>query len=397
MAGKGRRKKGTQSASGHKIRVDLQKNRQAKARQQNLTHDLQSDDETVEDARSSERVTSRNDTSRRRTVVSVESAGSQLIRQVDESQCEAGRVISFIGLNCMVRSEDGSEFECSVRGVLRSLVRDSRNVVVAGDRVLFRREGDTYQGVIERVEPRHGILSRGSHGREHILVANIDQVLIVVSAVDPEFKPQLVDRYLICAERHGIRPLICINKIDLADLRVLGESVRMYGRIGYPVVLTSTRDGRGISHLQSYLCGRQTAVSGQSGVGKSSLLNSVDPTLHLKTADVSDWTGKGTHTTRRSRLLPLSFGGWVADTPGIRQFELWDISLEEVDGYFIEFRPFITACRFPDCSHIHEDHCGVKAAVTAGMISDVRYNSYLRLREENIFVWKNPARGTNRE
>ena len=397
MAAKGKHRDDSQPSGGHKFRVDLKKNRQARARRQNLTHELLNDTESAEDAQSSERVTSRSESSRRRTVVGFEVDGDQLRRQVDESRCEAGRVISFIGLNCIVRSEQGSEFECSVRGVLRSLVRDSRNVVVAGDRVLFRREGDDYQGVIERVEPRHGVLSRGSQGREHILVANVDQVLIVASAADPDFKSQLVDRYLLSAERHQIRPLVCINKIDLIYPRNIMDAVRTLGKVGYPVVLTSTRDGRGIDQLRSYLAGRQTAVSGQSGVGKSSLLNHVDAGLQLKTADVSDWTKKGTHTTRRSRLIPLSFGGWVADTPGIRQFELWDIALEEVDGYFVEFRPFIPLCRFQNCSHMHEEHCGIKRAVEQGRIAASRYQSYLRLREENIFVWKNPARGTDRE
>ncbi|MEZ6042824.1 MAG: ribosome small subunit-dependent GTPase A [Planctomycetaceae bacterium] len=377
-----------------KVRVDLKKNKQAKARQQNLTSELLNDEELAEDASTEERVTSRNQVSRRRTVVGVEVEGDQIIRSVDETDCQRGRVISFIGLNCIVQNETGEEYECTIRGVLRSLARDSRNVVVTGDRVLFRQEGDSYQGVIERVEPRHGVLSRGSQGREHVIVANIDQVLIVASAADPDFKPQLIDRYLVVAERHGVRPLICINKVDLVDPDILLDAVRIYGRIGYPVILSSSKDRQGVDQLRRCLKGRQTAVSGQSGVGKSSLLNCVDGDLNLRTADVSDWTGKGTHTTRRARLMTLSFGGWVADTPGIRQFELWDVSLEEVDGYFIEFRPFIANCRFPDCSHIHENDCAVKTAVASRMISEARYQSYLRLREEDIFLWKNPARGS---
>jgi ribosome biogenesis GTPase len=328
-------------------------------------------------------------------MVGIRVEGDQLLRDVDETTCLRGRVTSFIGLHIIVRCEQtGTEYSCSVRGVLRSLARDARNVVVTGDRVLFRQEGDATQGVIERVEPRHGILSRGSQGREHILVANIDQVLIVTSAADPEFRPQLVDRYLVCAEERGILPLICISKSDLIDPTILLPNIRAFGRAGYTVVLASTRTGEGIARLRELLRGRQTAVSGQSGVGKSSLLNAIDPELGLATADVSDWTHKGTHTTRRARLVPLSLGGWVCDTPGIRQFELWNVSLEEVDGYYIEFRPFISYCRFPNCTHIHEDHCGVKMAVDSGLIPTVRYQSYLRLREDDTWAWKNPARGT---
>lgn len=395
MADKGRKRDRSQDQK--KVRVDIRRNKQTRTRQQNLTHELLNDQESAEDANTSERVRAKDDISRKRTVVGVEADGEQLVRTINSDQCQPGRVVSFIGLNCLVQSDDGREYECTIRGVLRSLARDSRSVVVTGDLVQFRLQGDSHQGVIERVEPRHGVLSRGSHGREHILVANIDQVLIVASAADPDFKPQLVDRFLLSAERRRIRPLICINKIDLVDPAILLNAVRDYGRAGYAVVLASTRDGRGIAQLRSHLAGRQTAVSGQSGVGKSSLLNLVDPELGLITADVSDWSRKGTHTTRRARLLPLAFGGWVADTPGIRQFELWDISLQEVDGYFVEFRPFISHCRFPDCSHTHESGCAVKIAVDHQLISSARYNSYLRLREEDIFVWKNPARGTNKD
>jgi ribosome biogenesis GTPase len=394
MADKGR-KHHRPKHQGSKVRVDLRRNKQSRARQQNLTHDLLSDQENAADVNQTERVTARGDLFRRRTMVGIRVEGDQLLRDVDETTCLRGRVTSFIGLHIIVRCEQtGTEYSCSVRGVLRSLARDARNVVVTGDRVLFRREGDATQGVIERVEPRHGILSRGSQGREHILVANIDQVLIVTSAADPEFRPQLVDRYLVCAEERGILPLICISKSDLIDPTILLPNIRAFGRAGYTVVLASTRTGEGIGRLRELLRGRQTAVSGQSGVGKSSLLNAIDPELGLATADVSDWTHKGTHTTRRARLVPLSLGGWVCDTPGIRQFELWNVSLEEVDGYYIEFRPFISYCRFPNCTHIHEDHCGVKMAVDSGLIPTVRYQSYLRLREDDTWAWKNPARGT---
>jgi ribosome biogenesis GTPase len=397
MADKGR-KHHRPKTYGDKVRVDLRRNKQARARQQNLTHDLLSDEDAAEDVSRQERVTSRGDLFRRRTMVGVRAEGDQLLRVVDESTCLRGRVVSFIGLHILVRCDDsGREYSCSVRGILRSLARDARNVVVTGDRVLFRQEGDAGQGVIERVEPRYGVLSRGSHGREHILVANIDQVLIVNAAADPEFRPQLVDRYLVCAEERGIMPIICISKCDLVDTRTLLPHIRAYGRAGYTVVLASIRTGEGIAQLQTLLAGRQTAVSGQSGVGKSSLLNAADPALGLATADVSDWSHKGTHTTRRARLVPLTAGGWVCDTPGIRQFELWDLALEEVDGYYVEFRPFIPWCRFPDCSHIHEEHCGVKAAVTEGLIPTIRYQSYLRLREDDTWAWKNPARGQDRD
>ncbi|MFZ9091261.1 MAG: ribosome small subunit-dependent GTPase A, partial [Planctomycetaceae bacterium] len=371
MGDQGKRRGGK---SGRKVRVDLRRNKQTRVRQQNLTHELLDDDVSAEDASREERVANRGRLFRKRTVVGVTADGEQLLREVNEADCRRGRVTSFIGLTIQVRCDDtGEQFECSVRGVLRSLARDARNVVVTGDRVLFRQEGDDFQGVIERVEPRHGLLSRSSQGREHVLVANIDQVLIVCSAADPEFRPQLVDRYLLTAERHEIQPLICISKMDLVDPAELRSKIRVFAEVGYTVVPASIRTGEGIERLRHLLKGRQTAVSGQSGVGKSSLLNAVDPDLNLATSDVSDWSSKGTHTTRRARLVALSHGGWVCDTPGIRQFELWDLGLEEVDGYFIEFRPFITHCRFPNCTHTHEKRCGIQQALEDGLISDQRY------------------------
>lgn len=382
----GRKGKG----SGRKVRVDLRRNRQTRTRQQNMTHDLLTDLDSAEDLESGERLSGKGQLSRKRTIVTAE-AGDESGRNIDLAGCLTGRVLSFIGLNCVVQSdEDGREFECTVRGVIRTMARDSRNAVVTGDRVVFRPEGDVYQGVIERVEPRHGVLARQSHGKEHILVANIDQILIVASAASPELKTNLIDRYLVNAEVHELPAIICINKIDLVEPESLQSIAALYGRLGYRVILTSMVDGRGIDQLRQILNGRETAVSGQSGVGKSSLLNAVDRDLRLDTSDVSEWSQKGRHTTRRAHLIPLKVGGWVADTPGIRQFVLWDLGQEEIDGYFIEFRSFIPYCRFPDCSHIHEDNCGVKDAVAAGLIAERRYNSYLRMREEESPQWKAP-------
>ena len=373
-----------------KVRVDLRRNRQTRARQQNLTQDMLADPDAAEDAHSGERLSGKGQLSRRRTIVTAED-GKSALRNVDLSGCLTGRVLSFVGLNCVVQSEeDGREFECTIRGVLRTMARDGRNVVVTGDRVVFRPEGDVYQGVIERVEPRHGTLSRQSQGKEHILVANIDQILVVASAASPELKTNLIDRYLVNAEVHDIPALVCINKADLLDHSTLQSVAAIYGQLGYDVIVTSAVTGQGLDRLRDLLCDRETAVSGQSGVGKSSLLNAVDETLKLETSDVSDGNQKGRHTTRRAHLLPLKHGGWVADTPGIRQFELWDVGLEEVDGFFIEFRSFIPYCRFPDCSHLHENHCAVKDAVVAGLIARRRYESYVRIREEEAPHWKAP-------
>ncbi|MAT16543.1 MAG: ribosome small subunit-dependent GTPase A [Planctomyces sp.] len=339
--------------------------------------------ENVEDLKASERVRGKSDQSRYRTIIAEtdESGGLQL--DIDESECLKGRVLSAIGLNSTVEGEDGKQYLCTVRRVLRTLSRDARNAVVAGDRVLFRPEGDD-QGMIERVEPRRGILSRTSQNREHIIVSNIDQVLIVVTADQPPLKTNLIDRFLISAEKGETEAIICINKADLVDPVDLQPILGLYAQLGYRVIATSIVNGMGTGELRKLLKGTQTVLAGQSGVGKSSLINAIAPSVELETGEVSQFHMKGKHTTRTTQLLKLNFGGWVVDTPGIRQLELWDVIPEEVEGFFIEFRPYVTFCKFPDCSHTHEADCGVKAAVENREISMMRYESYLRLIDEDF-------------
>jgi ribosome biogenesis GTPase len=258
------------------------------------------------------------------------------------------------------------------------MAREGRNAVVAGDRVLFTATGED-EGAIERVEPRTTSLSRVSRNKAHVIVANIDQVVIVASVAEPHLKLGLIDRFLCSAEKGGIRGIVCINKIDLGTPRLLQPLLGQYTRLGYPVLQTNALTGEGIGELKQLLRGQETVFTGQSGVGKSSLLNAVQPGLGLSTGSVSQDTSKGRHTTRVTRLLQLDDGGWVVDTPGIRTLQLWDIAKEEVEALFIEFRPFVALCRFPDCSHTHEEGCCVKQAVRCGYVSPLRYESFLRI------------------
>lgn len=388
---------------GRKVRVEFRKNRSNKTRVNDLTRegdpatDSGTGTQALDDLTGTERLSGKGDITRRRTVVAEEHDG-QLIRQVDAAGCVAGRVISAIGLHCLVEREDpggpggGDRYECTVRRVLRTLSRDGRNAVVTGDRVLIRpldADGvrDSPDGpakrmaVVERVEPRHGVLSREHKNREHMLVANVDRVVIAASAADPPLKPTLIDRMIVSAEKGGVDAAVVINKCDLADDADLDPIAASYRALGYPVVLTSAATGRGIDELRGLLAGSQSVVSGQSGVGKSSLLNAVEPGWSLRVNEVSGWNRKGTHTTRRAILLKLSHsaGGWVADTPGVRQFALWDVPGWEVEAYFREFQPFIPHCKFADCTHTHEDGCAVKAAVLDGAITERRYASYVRI------------------
>ncbi len=372
-------------AKKKKIRVDLRKNRSKPPRQRHWTRGFQEHGFTEEATPGAERVRAKGDLSRRRTIIQEDSAAAESgghepaeMPTVDMSACLAGRVLRVHGLASVVETADGRQFRCAVRRLLRTLATDERNIVTTGDRVWFRPALNN-EGLIERVEPRHGLLTRASRGREHVLVANVDQVVIVISLVEPDLKPHLIDRYLASAEQGAIAPIICLNKADLVDPTPYQPLIGFYSQLDIPVLLTSARTGLGIERLHNRLRGRETVFSGQSGVGKSSLLNAVQPGLGLHVREVSETTQKGRHTTTTAQLLRLEFGGWVVDTPGLRQFELWDIIPEEVEGFFPDFRPFVPLCGYPDCSHTHEDRCAVKDAVRRRLLSARRYTSYLGL------------------
>jgi ribosome biogenesis GTPase len=235
------------------------------------------------------------------------------------------------------------------------------------------------EGLIERVEPRHGVLTRASRRREHVLVANVDQLVIVMSLVEPALKPHLIDRYIAGAGQGGLTPIVCLNKADLVDAELLQPLIGGYSQLGIAAFLTSAVTGQGLERLKRLLAGRATVFSGQSGVGKSSLLNAIEPGLELRVREVSDVNQKGKHTTTTAQLIRLTAGGWVVDTPGLRQLQLWNIRPEEYEGYFPEFRPYVPLCTFPDCAHTHETGCGVKRAVERKQIAARRYTSYLGL------------------
>jgi ribosome biogenesis GTPase len=367
-----------------KHRISFRKNRGNRTRHVDFTRDVDlasvDDEKTarVVDLPQTERLSGKGSLTRNRTVIAETDEDGSLVLDVDVASCLRGRVLSPIGLNSLVQAEDGRRFECTVRRLVRTMARDGRNAIVAGDWVLFQPQAEGH-GAIQRVEPRKTTLARGSKRHEHVIVANVDQIVIVVSASEPPLKPSLVDRFMISAAKGGAGILVCINKADLVNPAELQMLVGIYGRIGCQVVLISAATGAGMDRLRTLLRDRQSVFTGQSGVGKSSLLNVIQPGLARPTAEVSSWTQKGRHTTRTAVLVPLASGGWVVDTPGIRQMELWDVLPEEVEGYFVEFRPFISYCQFPDCSHTHEKICRVKQAVRKGLISAARYESYLKI------------------
>ncbi|MEX2309789.1 MAG: ribosome small subunit-dependent GTPase A [Pirellulales bacterium] len=364
-----------------KVRTDFRKNREARGRDKRSGRGMTESE--AADAPHGERVSGKGEISRKRTVAGAEivedDAGTHVLPEIDRTVCRLGRVLRMQGLLSVVRDESGATFQCATRRLLKTLATDQRHVVAAGDIVWFRPEGES-EGIIERVEPRHGVVSRTSRGRQHVLVANVDQLIIVTSAAEPRLKPNLIDRLLVTAERGDVRPVICINKIDLVQPADLLPLAGVYAQLGYDVLMLSASTGLGIDRLRERLTGAESVVTGQSGVGKSSLLNAVEPDLHLRVQAVSDETQKGRHTTTTAELIPLSFGGYVVDTPGIRQFQLWDVIAEEVAGFFRDLRPYVSRCRFPDCTHTHENNCAVKDAVADGWIDARRYESYVQIR-----------------
>jgi ribosome biogenesis GTPase len=364
-----------------KIRTEFRKNREVRTRDRGLTKEFQEHGFEEKDTLSGERVSGKGELTRQRTVVAAENiesdSGGLIVPEVDLTECHPGRVLSIRGLLSDVEGPDGRLWRCATRRLLKTLSTDQRHVVAVGDRVMFRPAGD--EGMIERVEPRRRVISRTSRGRQQIIVANVDQMLIVSSAAEPHLKPNLIDRMLVTAEKSSIRPVICINKIDLIDPADLQPLVGVYGQMGYEVHLISTVKNIGISRLRRKMPGVASVVVGQSGVGKSSILNALEPGLGLRVGKVSEETEKGKHTTTNARLIPLAGGGYVVDTPGIRQFQLWDVIPEEVAGYYRDLRPFISGCRYPNCTHTHEADCAVKNAVADGRLDARRYESYCHL------------------
>lgn len=371
-------------AHRRKLRVDLRKNRSARTRGGDLTRRVIADPEAAADLAAAERLSGKGELSRKRTVVVADVQATAGAGQRDGLGVEPaadgsmrGQVLHVQGLESVVRHPDGSTVRCTTRRLLRTLSTEQRHPVAAGDWVRFLGSGR--DGAIQAIEPRRNSLCRSSRGRRHVIVANVDQALIVGSAACPNLKPGLIDRLVVAAEASGIRPIICINKADLVPPATLVPLAGVYARMGYAVVLSSVATGLGIDRLRHELRGRVTAVVGQSGVGKSSILNALAPELALPVGAVSRDNDKGRHTTTTARLIPHACGGTFVDTPGVRQFQLWEIVPAEVPAAFRDLRPLANRCRFPDCTHTHEADCAVKHAVADGLLDTRRWESCCHL------------------
>ena len=286
---------------------------------------------------------------------------------------------------------DAGDFVCQLRGRLKKRRQDT-DLAAIGDRVQVSVHPDG-TGMIEEIAPRERVLSRrastgGGRGgvrdraseREQVLVANPEQAVFVFACAEPAPHLRMLDRFIVIAEAAHLPAVICANKCDLVTPEAAHELFKLYPPLGYKVWYTSAITGMGVAELRDLLRGKLSVLAGPSGVGKSTLLNAVQPGLGLRAREVSRATTKGQHTTVYPELLPLEGGGFVADTPGVRAVALWDIEPEELDGYFVEIKPLVAHCEFSDCTHLHEPGCAVRKAVEAGEVSVSRYESYCRLR-----------------
>jgi ribosome biogenesis GTPase / thiamine phosphate phosphatase len=323
---------------------------------------------------------------------------SQYSRMSKDRSLREGLIIRSQSGFYAVLSDDGQEVVARVRGRLKK-ERNEATLIAVGDHVIWRQLDDGSY-VIEDVQERIRALSRLkplASGRgtrrwdrqgylreqEQVIIANPDQVVFVVSCASPDPRLKMLDRLLVGAERQSIPSLICANKVDLVGLGTAEKLFGIYETIGYTVLYTSAKTHHGIDDLRSQLADRMSALIGPSGVGKTSLLNALEPGLGHRVLDVSSVTGKGRHTTTVAELVPLQCGGWVADTPGIRALALFDLDPEEIDAYFPDIAPYVPQCTFSDCSHTVEPGCAVLAALARQEIDQHRHESYVRLHEEH--------------
>jgi ribosome biogenesis GTPase len=362
---------------GRKVRVPFRRNRARPGRVKDWTRQTtQSEDEP--EAPKIESVVAKGDLSRQRTVIVPEEEGRA-------GEARRGTVVAVRGLVADV-DDGGQIWPCTLRRVLRTRVIDSHHPITVGDHVEFSIESDkdgvAREGVIESVAPRRGQLQRRVGRHDRTIVANVDQVVIVTSADLPPPKPHLIDRYIVATLAGGMQPVICMNKLDLETNDEAASILALYESLGYPTLHTCAITGQGVDQLREMLRGKSSVVAGQSGVGKSSLPNMVQPGLKLRVGDIIEQTTKGRHTTSTAELLRLEVGGYVVDTPGIKSFDIAAVPLAEIEMHFVEFTDRLADCKFSDCTHVHEPNCAIRAAVEAGQIDAGRYDSYVRMFED---------------
>ena len=301
-----------------------------------------------------------------------------------DAMTERAIVLQGTGGVWQVRTEGGETRSVPMRGRLKKESGNAIKLAVGDNVVLGRDARDSSWAITEILERRSKLARRAPGGArgERVIAANIDQVVVVFAAANPEPHPRMLDRFLVIAEGNDLKARIIINKIDLVDIAATRERFADYTRAGYPLHFTSVKRGDGLEEVRETLSGRVSVLSGPSGVGKSSLMNTLFPGLNLRVGEISESVNKGRHTTVGAMLHPLPGGGAVVDTPGLREVGMWGLDPAALDVCFPELRPYLDQCRFRDCTHAVEPGCAVRAALEAGEVSRARWESYLKLRAE---------------
>lgn len=304
-----------------------------------------------------------------------------------------GIVVKSTGSWYEVMKPSGEIINCRLKGKFRLQGLKHTNPVTVGDKINYEMEPNSENGVIFSIEPRKNYIIRKSSNlskQTHIIASNIDQAILMVTIAFPTTSRGFIDRFLVTAEAYHIPTTIIFNKVDLCTNGledVLQETISLYHKkVGYDYLKTSVNDKIGLDEVKVLLQNKTTLVAGHSGVGKSSLLNAIEPKLNLRTGIISKTSFNGQHTTTFAQMHPLSFGGFIIDTPGIREFGVVDLNNAELSHYFKEMKPFIGKCKFNNCQHIHEPQCAVLEALEAEQIPAERYQSYLSIMaNEDVF------------
>ncbi len=303
-----------------------------------------------------------------------------------------GIVTKSTGSWYLVRKYDGQYVNCRMKGKIRLDGLKHTNPIAVGDMVQFEMENERAEGVIHKIEPRKNYIIRKSSNlskQTHIIASNVDQAILVASLVHPSTSLGFIDRFLLTAEAYHIPAIIIFNKSDLCGgglKEILDDTISIYENIGYKCVICSIKKNENIELIKDILKNKTTLLTGHSGVGKTSLLNTIEKNLNLKTGDVSNYSNKGIHTTTFAEMFELSFGGFIIDTPGIKELGIVDFKQEEISHYFKEMQPYIGRCKFNNCIHLNEPGCSVIEAIKENKISSERYNSYLSiLNNDDVF------------
>ena len=305
-----------------------------------------------------------------------------------------GLVVKSTGSWYWVRVESGKILEARLAGKIRLEGRKTTNPVVVGDKVEIEKEADQETAIISSIEARKNYIIRKSLNlskQAHILAANLDQAILIATLLFPRTSTGFIDRFLVTAEAYSIKPIIIFNKKDLLEgelMQAQEELISIYEKIGYPVFLMSSKDENDLVILRNLLRDKTTLIAGHSGVGKSTLINACDESISQKTGEISESHFKGKHTTTFTELFELNFGGFVIDSPGIKELGLVEMKKEEVGHYFPEIRAKMRECKFNNCLHVNEPHCAILRAVEEGEIDAERYHNYLSILNGEEMDWK---------